>query len=152
MSRNLILCMCILCSILLVKNSSAADGALELSVTLSGTVLIGGGYRYILDNDTSIRIGAYIGHQFKPLGIYTTLIQNLSKDDKWFPYVGIGGDVMLAKDKERLKKVFFIRAVGGYAYRPNPDIVWSSELWLAFFPKKQRIAPIGISMSLLNRL
>ena len=132
------------------KPAFAADGAIEFSITVSGTILLGVSYRLYIDNDSSVRMGSYVGVQGKPYGFHASFIQNLSHSEHWPPYVGLGGDLMLAKDKQKYRMLYFVRGVAGLTYQPNNTSAWNSELWIAFFPHKLKVAPIGLSFGYLN--
>jgi len=132
--------------------SFAADGAVEVSITLSGTILFGLGYRLYIDDDSSVRMGGYFGFQGKPYGFHLGYIQDLSHSQKWPPYAGLGGDLMMARDKGSYKFAYFVRGVAGIAYKPHQNCAWNSELWVAFFPKNRRLAPIGLSFGYLDTL
>ena len=132
------------------KPAFAADGAIEFLITVSGTVLLGVSYRLYIDKNSSIRMGSYIGMQGKPYGIHAGFIQNLAHSEHWPPCVGLGGDLMLAKDTQKYKMLYFVRGVAGFAYRPDNTSAWNSELWIAFFPQKAKVAPIRLSFGYLN--
>jgi len=105
-----------------------------------------------LDNDSSVRLGGYFGYGGKPYGFQAAFVQTISPEKNWSPYLGLGGDVMFALDKDRYKMVYFLKGVTGFAYQPNDINAWNSELWVAFFPVGLRVAPIGLSFGYLNSL
>ena len=130
----------------------AADRAVEISITLSGTILLGIGCRFNIDDDSSIRLGSYISYGGILYGFHTGFVQTFLPEKNWSPYVGLGGDAMLAREQNRYKMVYFLKGVTGFAYFPNNVSAWDSELWVAFFPMRLRVAPIGLSFGYLNTL
>jgi hypothetical protein len=148
----LIVCYCLTSSPFKIGTAFATDNAIEISITLSGTILIGVGYRWLINSDSSVRLGSYLGYAGKPYGFHAGFMQNFSHSKNWLPYLGLGGDLMLARDKDHYKMLYFVRNVAGIAYKPNDHSAYNSELWVAFFPKKQRIAPIGLSFGIMTSL
>ncbi len=126
----------------------AASHGFEASVTLSGSILLGIGYYHQLDDNFVLKYGACIGHLGLPVGVNIGVAQNFPTKQSWSPYAGLGGDILFARMGNSSKKLHalpFIRSTMGIAYQPHLNLSHHAELWVAYFIKQKRLAPIGIN-------
>lgn len=124
----------------------------EFSLTFSGKILIGINYRYYIDNNTMIRTGTYMGSAGSPVGMHVCLVQDLAPTKKWAPYFGLGFDALSTRVNGKRSVLPFVRSVAGVSYQPRINLAQQSELWVAFFPQKLQIRPIGINIVHFNSI
>lgn len=125
---------------------------LEFILTFSGKILIGINYRYYIDNNTMLRAGTYMGSTGSPVGMHVCLVQDFAPAKKWAPYFGLGFDALSTKVNGKRSVLPFIRSVAGVSYQPRINLAQQSELWIAFFPQKLQIRPVGINIVHFNSI
>ncbi len=130
--------------------SSKKKNGFEFSLTFSGKILLGINYRYYIDNNTMLRAGTYSAYTSSPIGVNLCLVQDFAPTKKWAPYFGLGFDALSTKVKGKRRILPFVRSVAGVSYQPRINLAQQSELWIAFFPQKLQIHPIGISFVHFN--
>lgn len=126
---------------------SAGVSGLEFRLTLSGKLLLGIGYRYQIDANTAVRLGAYSAVTGTPVGFYMGFAQDIAPSKQWTPFFQAGFDVLYYK-KETIRSRVSPSAVLGFTYCPQTHIRHSAELWLSAF--SSRIRPMGLSYVLFN--
>lgn len=132
----------------LCATAYATSHGIEASVTLSGSILMGIGYYHQLDDHLILKYGACIGHTGLPVGLNIGLALNFPTKQSWSPYAGLGGDILFARmgnSSKKLRALPFIRSTMGMAYQPHLNLSHHAELWVAYFVKQKRLAPIGIN-------
>jgi hypothetical protein len=134
------------------KDCWAAGDGIEASITLSGTILLGVGYYHQFDNSSVVRLGACSGFRGFPIGINFGLVGRLAPDDCWSPTIGLGGDALLAKSNNQLRLLPYVRSTVGFDYQPHPNLSHHAELWIAYFVRQHRLAPIGLNFSHRNSM
>jgi hypothetical protein len=108
---------------------------------------LGIGYRYQIDANTAVRLGAYSAITGTPVGFCLGLAQDLAPYKQWTPFFQAGFDVIYYK-KETIRRRVSPSAVLGFSYCPQTHIRHSAELWLSTF--SSRIRPMGLSYVLFN--
>ena len=132
--------------------ASGKKNGMEFSLTFSGKILLGIHYRYYIDANTMLRTGTYMGYTGSPVGINLCLVQNFAPAKKWAPYFGLGFDALSTKVNGKRSVLPFIRSVAGVSYQPRINLAQQSELWIAFFPQKLQIRPVGINIVHFNSI
>jgi hypothetical protein len=136
--------------VLLTSQPQAMDNGIEINLTISGKIFIGINHRIYFSDRSSVRYGLSMGFSGTPVGANLSFLKELSKDDAWSPYVGIGVDALYSVMRGRKVFIPYLKSIGGIAYKPASNLAHQSEFWLAFFPRAKRTVPIGISLSHFN--
>jgi len=121
---------------------TATAGGLEFRITFSGKVLLGLAYRHQFDPNTAWRLGAFIGMTGAPVGLHTSLVQDVAPLEPWTPVFSLGVDAVFLRH-QRLTPQFYPSATAGLTYCPAAHLKHSVELWLGWLSGD--IHPIGLS-------
>ena len=135
---------------LLAGPASARENGIEVSLTVSGRLILGFQFRFHFDEDTALRIGASMGVTGAPVGVQVGMLQFVSPVRKWGPYFGIGYDALYTSLRADRRFLWYARSMFGMSYSPHRNLAHQSELWLAYFPKSMTIRPLGISFLHFN--
>lgn len=136
--------------LLFLSTSPACSNGIELSVTFTGKLFLGLGYRLNIDSNTALRLAVSAAVNGAPVVINSALLQDVSPSDSWTPYFGVGADAIFFKRNNNISQVIFPTGTVGFSYCPKNIMRHNAELDLALFTRNYTFKPISIKYIYYN--
>ncbi len=139
----------VLLLVLVCAGSALAGGdrVVEFRLTLSGHVLVGVGVRQQIQGQNWADAGAYVGlADTWNFGLHVGAVRLVASSSNGTGALSLGYDQMFALDPDAgWRTLPLIRGTAGYYFGLNTRLL-GPELWVAYFLRQHKLAPIGIGL------